>query len=227
MKALKTALLLAALQCSAAHAALQSIHWKTDGDNLVTLDTVTGIEWLDLTVTRGKSIDEVSALLQSSYTGWRLPTPGEMRTLLLAVHDFVIYHDQEYVNSKPATAEKVLRHAMMGITEGSQTTSGLYLNTGGAYVFSSAGYISGGNGYTYFNHYRGVSTGYKVEGSGVYLVSEGGTSWSSINDPSLNINNPNAPINQLPATPVNAPGFFAGMLALLFLRRKTISKINN
>jgi hypothetical protein len=71
MKAPKTILLLAALQCTVANAALQSIHWKNDGDNLVTLDTVTGIEWLDLTVPHGKSIDEESALLQTTYAGWR------------------------------------------------------------------------------------------------------------------------------------------------------------
>lgn len=227
MKALKVALLLAALQGASAHAALQSIHWKANGDNMVTLDTATGIEWLDLTVTHGKSIDEVSALLQSSYAGWRLPTASEMRTLLFAVHNHVVYDDLEYVNSKPSSAENIARHFMMGITEGTQTSSGLYLNTGGVYAFLSAGYVSGGNGYTYFNHYRSVSTSYKVASSGVYLVSDGGTSWSSINDPSLNMNNPNSPINQLPATPVSAPGLFSGILALLFLRRKAISKANN
>lgn len=222
MKFLKTIALLTALYSAAASASLQSIHWKSNGDGQVTLDTSTGIEWLDLTVTRGKSIDEVSAMLQSSYAGWRLPTASEMRTLLFSVHEYVIHNDLEYVNSKPASAENIVRHLMMGVTEGNQTSSGLYLNDGGVYAFLSAGYVSGGNGYTYFNHYRGVSTGYKTESSGVYLVSDGGASWSSLNDPSLNINNPNAPINQLPPiADVSTAGWFSlALLPLLFRRNK-------
>ena len=32
-------------------AALVNVDWQTSGDNLVTRDTVSGLDWLDLTVT--------------------------------------------------------------------------------------------------------------------------------------------------------------------------------
>jgi hypothetical protein len=45
------------------------------------------------------------------------------------------------------------------------------------------------------------NTNYSNDAFGVYLVSDGGTTLSSINDPSLNANNANAPASvPLPAT---------------------------
>lgn len=225
MNALKIILVIATLQLSAANAALQSIHWKNEGDNLVTLDTDTGIEWLDLTITRGKSLKEISSLLSGEYTGWRLPTVAEMRTLMFATHGHSINNDMEYVNSKAASSESVLRHRLLGVTE-SQTTSGYYAGAGGVYAFLSVGNYLNTGGYFYFNHYRGTDINYKTEGAGIYLVSDGGASWSSLSDPTININNPNSPINQQPATPVSAPlAFSATMLLLLAFghcRRRTV-----
>ena len=45
------------------NAALFEVDWKTPGDKLLTLDTDTGIEWLDLTETTGYSYKAISSEL--------------------------------------------------------------------------------------------------------------------------------------------------------------------
>jgi hypothetical protein len=56
---------------------------------------------------------------------------------------------------------------------------------------------------------------------GVFLVSDGGTTLSSINDPSLNINNSAAPINNAVSVPLPATlGLLGLSLAGFGLRRK-------
>lgn len=41
-----------------ANAALVSLDWQTDGDNLITRDDY-GLEWLDLTVTANRSYNDI------------------------------------------------------------------------------------------------------------------------------------------------------------------------
>ena len=60
----------------------------------------------------------------------------------------------------------------------------------------------------------------------VFLVSDGGTTLSSINDPTININNPNAPINMADVSApagVVATGLMAFMLG--FRRKKGIDYV--
>ena len=61
-------------------------------------------------------------------------------------------------------------------------------------------------------------------GSGAFLVSDGGTTLSSINNPALNGNNPNAPVNNQPVTDVPAPfgvAMFVAFLAVTLCRKRT------
>ena len=53
-------------------AAIISVDWKVAGDNLITLDTRTGLEWLDLTVTRDQSYNDINAKLGTGQEldGW-------------------------------------------------------------------------------------------------------------------------------------------------------------
>jgi len=46
--------------------------WKVAGDNLITQDTTTGLEWLDLTVTAGRSYNDISSKLGAGqeFEGW-------------------------------------------------------------------------------------------------------------------------------------------------------------
>lgn len=62
------------------NAALVSVDWKTTGDNLITTDTVSGLDWLDLTETNDMSYNYVSGQLGSGgqFEGFRYATPAEV-----------------------------------------------------------------------------------------------------------------------------------------------------
>lgn len=57
-----------------------SIDWKISGDDLITQDTVSGLEWLDLTATSNLSRNYVSSQLGvgGEFTGWRFATGNEV-----------------------------------------------------------------------------------------------------------------------------------------------------
>ena len=48
------------------------------GDDLSTLHVETGIEWLDFSVTKGMSMQEVIDQLDTTFYGWRIPTKLEV-----------------------------------------------------------------------------------------------------------------------------------------------------
>ncbi|RKZ67885.1 MAG: hypothetical protein DRQ44_05080 [Gammaproteobacteria bacterium] len=65
-------------------AALVSTNWKTVGDNLITRDTDSGLEWLDLTETTGLSYNDVSSKFSEGeqFAGWSYASITEVRELL-------------------------------------------------------------------------------------------------------------------------------------------------
>jgi hypothetical protein len=56
----KITLIALLISATSAHAELVATDWKNTGDGLATLDTATGIEWLDLTQTDNMSINQSS-----------------------------------------------------------------------------------------------------------------------------------------------------------------------
>ena len=63
------------------NAEIISVDWQTAGDNLITRDTSTGLEWLDISVTRGLGVtyDVIPGLEQGQrFEGWRLATAAEL-----------------------------------------------------------------------------------------------------------------------------------------------------
>ena len=67
------------------NASVLSIDWQTADDNLITRDTSSGLEWLDLTVTRSLSFDTVSsriATVGDELYGWRYASSSQLDTLL-------------------------------------------------------------------------------------------------------------------------------------------------
>jgi len=67
-----------------ANAALVSVDWQTSGDNLITRDTTSGLEWLDLTESRDLSFNYVSSQLGAGgeFEGWHYATAGEVDTFI-------------------------------------------------------------------------------------------------------------------------------------------------
>jgi hypothetical protein len=91
----------------------------------------------------------------------------------------------------------------------SYASYGLFKNDDGNIVMSGEHRRNYWNGsyYTIYHNYdvAVTSDAIKYANGGYFLVSDGGLTLSSINDPQLNINNPNAPINQQPEPPIIPP----------------------
>jgi len=65
------------------NASIVSTDWQTAGDNLITHDTVSGLDWLDLTETNNLSYNAVVSELGSGgdYEGFRVATSAEVVAL--------------------------------------------------------------------------------------------------------------------------------------------------
>ena len=63
-----------------ANAALIDLDWNTSGDSALLLDTSTGLQWLDLSITANQSYIEVLTQLQTggTYEGFRYATRDEV-----------------------------------------------------------------------------------------------------------------------------------------------------
>lgn len=75
------ALAVSLVATSPAHAALSKIDLKVAGDNKATKDSSTGLEWTIF----GGTYNDALAALNTTYTGWRMPTWSEVQTLVTNV----------------------------------------------------------------------------------------------------------------------------------------------
>jgi len=83
MKICMTILLMAAT-IAPAHAAFVSTDWNASGDGLITRDTTTSLDWLDLTATAGLSYNFVASQfgVGGAYESWRYASDTEATSLL-------------------------------------------------------------------------------------------------------------------------------------------------
>ncbi|MFQ3188915.1 MAG: hypothetical protein ACI936_000035 [Paraglaciecola sp.] len=201
-----------ALASMSASAQLISTDWKSTGDKLATLDESTGIEWLDLTQTDGMSIDTAESYLSSRFEGWRLPTRSEVTQLMVNAFPSQASYMQgsgarSFNYSTTDNEADNFRH-LFGTAYASSSWDyilGMFKNDpGGQYSVLRSGVADRRDdnyGSLYSNINTTNDTSYSTTSYSVYLVSDGGTTQSSLNDPSLNANNANAPSSvPLPAT---------------------------
>jgi hypothetical protein len=197
--------------------------WKNPGDALATLDTDTGIEWLDLTQTNRMSINQVESLTGagSTFDGWRLPSRAEVTQMM--------------VNAFPSIASKVQGSGKFSVTNSTTLSeSNEFQNVFGKKYASpyqwSFGFFKNDSGEG-SSVLRSGAVNIRTSGSspiqsnastlesyadnsayhGVYLVSDGGTTQSSQLDPSINSNN----VNYVAAN-VSAPALLSLMGLGLF-----------
>lgn len=195
-----------------ASAGLTYSDWQGVGDQKATLDTDTGLEWLDLTVTDNQSYDQVSALLSTTYKGWRLPTYDEVNHM---------------ISSHLTDTRNVFYSGLLGTTyyhrintySGYEYFSyGIHINEEGTgLAYSGLEVIPKLSDYTYkYNtpYYPGFTSADSEKG--VYLVSDGGVTLSSINNPEINANNPNSPYN----VPLEGSMLALSLISLVGFRRK-------
>lgn len=209
---------------SQAQASFVHTDWKTEGDSRATLDTSTGIEWLKLNETSAgssKTYLTVLSQLDTTYLGWRFPTEAELglmfRNLLGAPYGFA--EDQTLVNQSITIsgAAKTLMHTYFGTNYGG--TGSVGVSYGWFQREDGNGWGGAGRWDSGFNIVKELNQSRSY--TGVYLVNDGGVTLSSVQDPTLNINNPNAPVNVADvSTPLGSTLFAALFLVGMRVRRQ-------
>jgi hypothetical protein len=213
MKLLKTTLAVLALSVAgAANAGFVHTDWNVEGDAQATLHEETGIEWLKLNNTGGMSINQVSA--DNSYEGWRFPTDAEMSEMILGLVgdiDYIVSTNGSSSGESPeyyAAAQTWIDAFSVTKSNPTVTTSwGLHGTS-----FSGGRTFSNGDGLIY-KSYSNYTPDHSHIAWGVFLVSDGGTTLSSQQDPSINANNA---INNVPV----ALASLLPLFGLAFARRR-------
>lgn len=72
---------LLALSSMTANAELIAKDWASNGDDLLSYDTASGLNWLDLSLTIDSSFTEIETRLDTDLIGWRLPSKVEVASL--------------------------------------------------------------------------------------------------------------------------------------------------
>ena len=205
-----------ALSSIAANAEFIKGDWKTAGDSLSVVDSETGIEWLNLAQTDGMSINQVQSQLDSTFEGWRLPTQSEVAEMMYSMTGVSA---GTHVTRNGYSTWTIVKNIMGETSSGK--SYGLHLGDNNSLFYSV---VESYNSNVYGPRTT-ISSGYSRAGGdtwsnhnyGVYLVSDGGVTLASINDPAINENNANAPTVPLPAT----LGLLSLAMAGLSFRRKS------
>lgn len=204
MKKLNALLVAGALFSSVANAELISTDWKVAGDGYSTLDTVSGLEWLDLSLTKGMSYSTVESKTEAggSFEGWRLPTEAEVIALINnSVLDKGLIDYGDYSSNSSATysgdfASKFGNFVGSHAEEGVNTVafSGVYSNL--MYTYEGRGAYS-----------KTATVAYLDLVAGVFLVSDGGMTLGSTTDSAIS--------SYQGASDVNAPLAFGAIGLML------------
>ncbi len=188
--AISAAFLGAALSLPA-QAAVVSADWLAAGDGLLTRDVVNGLEWLDLTQTRGVSFNEALAdtAVGSRFAGFRIPTLDDLFGLYgeavgpvtsasngntpifdftseerAAQAKFVEMIGVTFTFDFPGAGER--RDAIGLLRPGSIGADPAIPVAGGLFFYFGSGVTS----YSWFNNGYAGSTDYADGSTGVYLV---------------------------------------------------------
>ncbi|MEG3764938.1 hypothetical protein [Alteromonas sp. 14N.309.X.WAT.G.H12] len=210
------------------HAEYTSTDWVSEGDGLITVDSSTGLEWLDLSETIGMSISDVQEELEEGglFYGWRLPTYEEVYALTTGIYGQltdVIYGESYYEKDsviRDETEQEVfetwfslfgeIRNEDLGNAGHVFSSLGFHLDEDGNVVRSGLLYQTTNVAYDTLELSIGHDIGFTEDSSssnqGVFLVSDGGMALTA---------------EEETATVVSAPfvGSFSGIVLLLLGRR--------
>ena len=182
--------------------------WLAEGDGLSTLDTSTGLEWLDFSLTHRMSVNEVVSELDGSLSGWRLPTADEVEALMSQFYPDGTVSGINYLNRDEYLASVIERRSLFGETYGSYST-GLYLD-GESGIVKVAGVLEKDDILNSYFDYASFSENSSSGYYGVFLVADSVPVDEPIDEPI-----DEDPVNDVPVS------FAIGSLALaLVLRRK-------
>lgn len=145
---------------SSASAAFITTDWKAEGDRMVMTDEETGIEWLKLPQTFGLSVGEVRN--NAYFDGWDIAQRDEVYSLVQRARA----GDYTQFNTTVTESNYLASYAIYDFGDG---------------TYKMAGIATNGVSYA---QYGTFTENYSREDFGVWLKSDGGLTYSSINDPS-------------------------------------------
>lgn len=214
--------------------------WKSEGDAQVVTDKDTGIEWMKLNQTRNWSVDEVAAEMGEGgkFEGFRFATQAEVFELMdkwfpssNITEDEPFYQKTTYRNTYTSSSVNTTgffnwfgyrQSYYQSGTDWTRLSYGFTNDVESGEITMSGAYhrnywqVNGTNRRVYSDWSTFESTTKSIN-YGVWIVSDGGETYSSLNDPTLNINNPNAPINASAPLAIGA----IGLMLVGMRRRKT------
>jgi hypothetical protein len=209
---------------SSVYADIVDMDWKIEGDGRAFLDEATGTEWIKLNETLGYSLDDMTNTLNTTneYDGFRIATEGEVNALMFEMltgmpnltintnfdypkYDSSVYADralmQSYISVLGQTKQQSTNKAIIGL---------YYNNDGGGLISNAISYLTSSSIYASMYYDRDFLTSNSAGTAGIFLVSDGGATWSSSNYPELMANN-------TAASNVNAPLLSIAGLVLMGL----------
>lgn len=190
---LAPALIAVSLFSATANAELVERDWNNEGDGLITLDTVSGKKWLDLTVTDGMSINSVSELLSSTYVGWGLATQSDIDELMEGYFERSLNPKTTGPAGQTNTTLRTGWQNLFGTTGDSGKSYGLFVDDSGGIAMAGTRNLSN---YLYLGYRRSANDlDYSVSSDGVFLVSTEDVTLTEKN----NIQNADVPLAALGA----------------------------
>ena len=98
-----------------AYAAIELSGWKTPSDNLLVTDTVTGLQWLNLTQTAGMSYNNVTSDLSTTFSGFTLASADQVATFFA---DAGITIDTSFPGDYPPIVNLLTQWGITGVGAG-------------------------------------------------------------------------------------------------------------
>lgn len=133
-----------------AEAALLSVDWKMAGDGLLTRDTATGIEWLDVNQTYNKTKNDVSSLTGTGgfAEGFRLATREDFFGLYSGAGLSTSYSEASpnatnvnYIQSARNLQNLIGYSEILNLTVSSHIMAGFLADDGGSPLYSAFGFV--------------------------------------------------------------------------------------
>jgi hypothetical protein len=173
-----------AFAATQASAQLVSTDWQVAGDNKLTYDSATGLEWLDLTLTYNSTVAAVlpQTGVGGAFEGFRLATATEVHGLMTNAGLPVSFATSTIASTATQRANSILLTNLLGETVGAHFGSSYFgarghlLDGGGDRV---VGYYLINQTDLFNDYFTGAPT---WPGAGVWLVRDGG--FTAVPEPS-------------------------------------------
>lgn len=233
---IRAGLLLLSVLSASAYAGIVDMDWQVEGDGRAFLHEESGLEWLKVTETKGYSLQGMDTELSTTntYDGFRIATESEVNVLMSEMlgdmpnltlqadfPDYLRYESTVFAD-RALMLSAILSVGQTNQSSASNTTIGTYYSDqGDGLITNLISYLSSPTLYAVLSYERDYDVTQSHTSLGVFLVSDGGATLSSINSPELMSNNASAPVNNV--ANVSAPAALSfGILALggALLRRK-------